>query len=159
MTKTFRSDPVNRRTRRWRKRTSKRTSTKDWDPRNMKSPKPAKAATFSLRWKEFKRREDKERRQLEPKRDGKTRLRVLIAVFIALGITVTVRLWYLQVLDAEMFKEAATRNQVRISRTQAPRGRILGSDGTVLVDNRVSLSAGINFGPWVSAHSTPYPSR
>lgn len=102
----------------------------------------AKPATFKISSKEGRKR-DEDARKKSLHTDGRARLRVLAVVFAALGVTIGVRLWYLQVLDAETFKEAAEQNQVRISRTQAPRGRMLGADGAVLVDNRMALKVGV----------------
>lgn len=124
--KTMRHEPIQRRT-----------------PHDDTRGRPSdKSATFKISSGAKRNRGDSES-SAAPKRDNRTRLRVLAVIFVALGITVGVRLWYLQVLDSETFKEAAEQNQVRISRTQAPRGRVLGTDGSVLVDNRVSLSVGI----------------
>ena len=67
------------------------------------------------------------------------RLGVLGIVVIALFVPLFARLWYLQVLSSESFTEAAEANRVRIVQVEAPRGRILDRDGTVLVDNRVSI--------------------
>lgn len=67
------------------------------------------------------------------------RLGVLGIVVIALFVPLFARLWYLQVLSSESFTEAAEANRIRVVQVEAPRGRILDRDGTVLVDNRVSI--------------------
>lgn len=67
------------------------------------------------------------------------RLGVLGIVVIALFVPLFARLWYLQVLSTESFTEAAEANRIRVVQVEAPRGRILDRDGTVLVDNRVSI--------------------
>lgn len=67
------------------------------------------------------------------------RLGVLGIVVIALFVPLFARLWYLQVLSSETFTEAAEANRIRVVQVEAPRGRILDRDGTVLVDNRVSI--------------------
>lgn len=59
---------------------------------------------------------------------------VIVSLFAALFA----RLWYLQILDSEQFRIAATNNQVRIVYEPAPRGRILDRHGQVIVDNRAS---------------------
>jgi len=84
-------------------------------------------------------------RKLEENPAGDTRMRLtIIAVVIgALLLTLGVRLWYLQVLDHEDFSARASDNQVRLIRSEAPRGRILDHNGNVLVDNRVSFSIGV----------------
>jgi penicillin-binding protein 2 len=67
------------------------------------------------------------------------RLGVLGIVVIALFVPLFARLWYLQVLSSETYTEAAEANRIRVVQVEAPRGRILDRDGTVLVDNRVSI--------------------
>lgn len=67
------------------------------------------------------------------------RLGVLGIVAIALFVALFARLWYLQVLSSESYLEAAEANRIRIVQVEAPRGRILDRDGTVVVDNRVSI--------------------
>ena len=67
------------------------------------------------------------------------RLGVLGIVVVALFVPLFARLWYLQVLSSETFTEAAEANRIRVVQVEAPRGRILDRDGTVLVDNRVSI--------------------
>jgi penicillin-binding protein 2 len=49
------------------------------------------------------------------------------------------RLWYLQVLSGDKYKNAANENQVRNIKVQAPRGEIVDREGRVLVDNRSGL--------------------
>jgi len=67
------------------------------------------------------------------------RLGVLGVVAIALFVALFARLWYLQVMTSETFTEAAEANRLRVVQVEAPRGRILDRDGTVVVDNRVSI--------------------
>ncbi|MFP5322489.1 MAG: penicillin-binding protein 2 [Acidimicrobiia bacterium] len=67
------------------------------------------------------------------------RLGVLGVVAIALFVALFARLWYLQVMSSESFTEAAEANRLRVVQVEAPRGRILDRDGTVIVDNRVSI--------------------
>ena len=103
-----------------------------------------KPTTFKISSNGARRRRSGPQIGDDVKRDSKPlRLKILSIICIALGITVGVRLWYLQILDQEAFAAEAERNQVRISRSQAPRGRILANDGTPIVDNRVSISVGI----------------
>ena len=66
------------------------------------------------------------------------RLAVLAIVVLALFAALFARLWYLQVLSSEPLLEAAEANRIRVIQVEAPRGRILDRNGTVLVDNRVS---------------------
>jgi penicillin-binding protein 2 len=67
------------------------------------------------------------------------RLGVLAVVAVALFASLFARLWYLQVMSSETFTQAAEANRIRVVQVEAPRGRILDRDGTVLVDNRVSI--------------------
>jgi penicillin-binding protein 2 len=50
------------------------------------------------------------------------------------------RLWFLQVLSAETYKDEARGNQLRLIRVQAPRGDIVDRNGRPLVTNRVGLA-------------------
>jgi penicillin-binding protein 2 len=53
------------------------------------------------------------------------------------------RLWFLQVLSAETYKNEARGNQLRLIRVQAPRGDIVDRQGRPLVTNRVGLAVKI----------------
>lgn len=66
------------------------------------------------------------------------RLGVLAIVILALFAALFARLWYLQVLSTEDYVQAAEANRIRVVQVEAPRGRILDRNGSVLVDNRVS---------------------
>jgi len=66
------------------------------------------------------------------------RLRVLGVVVVMLFSLMLVRLWYLQVLDQASYSAAVNQNQVRPVEIPAPRGLIVGRDGTILVGNDVS---------------------
>src|SRR5919206_1352128 len=68
---------------------------------------------------------------------SRLRLGILGVVVLSLFATMLARLWYLQVLVAPDFKVEAQANSVRLVYTEAPRGRILDRNGTVLVDNRI----------------------
>ena len=46
------------------------------------------------------------------------------------------RLWYLEVLSGDKYREQANNNKVRLVREQAPRGAIVDRDGRTLVENR-----------------------
>lgn len=73
-----------------------------------------------------------------PGDSGPLRLGVLGIVVVSLFAALLARLWYLQVMDAQTFKQVAASNQVRVVYEEAPRGRILDRNGEVLVDNRGS---------------------
>lgn len=63
------------------------------------------------------------------------RMTVLAAVIAFMFASLVTRLWFLQVLAAEEYRERAEGNRVRITPVAAPRGRILDRNGEPLVDN------------------------
>ena len=65
------------------------------------------------------------------------RLHVLGIVAVCLVAALFARLWYLQVLQSEELRAAASDNILRFVHVEAPRGRIFDADGRILVDNRV----------------------
>ena len=77
---------------------------------------------------------------------GTTRLRLTIVgvVVVSLFAALLTRLWYLQVLDAPSFVEAAKRNEVRILCEPAPRGRIRDRNGEVVVDNELTTAVTVS---------------
>jgi penicillin-binding protein 2 len=64
------------------------------------------------------------------------RMMVLAAVIAFAFSALVTRLWFLQVLAAEEYRDRATGNFVRLIPIPAPRGRILDRNGQSLVDNR-----------------------
>jgi len=85
---------------------------------------------------------------------GPTRLRLTIVgvVVVSLFAALLTRLWYLQVLDAPQFVEAAKRNEVRILCEPAPRGRIRDRNGQVIVDNKLTTAVTVSK---KAVHDTP----
>jgi penicillin-binding protein 2 len=83
------------------------------------------------------------RPELEPPRIT-SRLSVRVAILTGLAIAVFfvvfLRLWYLEVLSGDRYRELANDNRVREIRVQAPRGEIVDRDGKVLVGNRTELA-------------------
>lgn len=73
-------------------------------------------------------------RQLSAKR-----LSLIAVVAVSLMATLVIRLWFLQIMAAPTFEQAATGNRTRTIHSEAPRGRILDVHGRVLVDRRESL--------------------
>jgi len=73
-------------------------------------------------------------------------LRVAIMGGIALVLFAIVffRLWYLQILSGDRYLAEANDNRVREIKVEAPRGKIVDRNGTVLVDNRTALSVQIS---------------
>jgi penicillin-binding protein 2 len=67
------------------------------------------------------------------------RMMVLAAVIAFAFAALVTRLWFLQVLAAEEYREQATGNFVRLIPDPAPRGRILDRNGQPLVDNRRAI--------------------
>lgn len=78
--------------------------------------------------------------------DGKTaaRVRLLAAVVAFLFAAIVTRLWFLQVLASEDYRERAETNRVRLVPQPPIRGRILDRNGKVLVANRSSLQITVN---------------
>ena len=68
------------------------------------------------------------------------RASVLTGIAIAVFAVVFLRLWYLQVLSGDDYREQANDNRVREVRVAAPRGNIIDRDGKVLVANRTDLA-------------------
>jgi penicillin-binding protein 2 len=64
------------------------------------------------------------------------RMTVLAAVTAFAFAAMVTRLWFLQVLASEEYRERAAGNYVRLIPVPAPRGRILDRGGQPLVDNR-----------------------
>jgi len=78
--------------------------------------------------------------------EGRTglRLKVFGALVAFMFAALTTRLWFLQVLAADQFRDQAKQNAVRLMDIPAQRGRILDVKGRLLVDNRVSLVVTVN---------------
>src|ERR687883_718369 len=72
-------------------------------------------------------------------------LRVAVMAGIALAMfgIVFFRLWYLQVLSGDKYLTQANDNRVRDIVVPAPRGDVIDRNGTVLVDNRISIAVQI----------------
>jgi penicillin-binding protein 2 len=70
------------------------------------------------------------------------RRRFIIASLIVAGIffVLALRLWYLQVLGVEHYRELSERNRIRHVAIQAPRGAVFDRNGTLLVDNRPAFT-------------------
>ena len=68
------------------------------------------------------------------------RIAILGGLAIAIFSVIFLRLWYLQVLSEDDYRQQANDNRVRDVRVQPPRGNILDADGKVLVANRTELA-------------------
>ncbi|HET7870515.1 MAG TPA: penicillin-binding protein 2 [Actinomycetota bacterium] len=78
--------------------------------------------------------------------EGRTglRLKVFAALVAFMFAALTTRLWFLQVLAADQFRDLANQNSVRLMDIPAQRGRILDDHGNLLVTNRLSLVVTVN---------------
>ncbi len=65
----------------------------------------------------------------------------LVAVLIILLLLL--RLWYLQVINAERFQQQSEKNRIRYMPIAAPRGPIFDRDGNLLVDNRPAFGVSV----------------
>ncbi|HET9731254.1 MAG TPA: penicillin-binding protein 2 [Acidimicrobiales bacterium] len=70
----------------------------------------------------------------------RTRLGIIGLMVFSLFTAMFVRLWYLQVLNAPQFQQAAVSNQVRQVSVAAPRGLVLDRTGQVMVGNKTTVA-------------------
>ena len=70
------------------------------------------------------------------------RRRFIISSMIVAGIffVLALRLWHLQILGADHYRELSERNRIRYVAIQAPRGAIFDRHGALLVDNRPAFT-------------------
>jgi len=61
---------------------------------------------------------------------------IVVSVFFILAL----RLWYLQVLGVDHYRDLSERNRIRHVAIQAPRGAVFDRHGTLLVDNRPAFT-------------------
>jgi len=61
---------------------------------------------------------------------------IIAAIFCVLAL----RLWYLQILSVEHYRNLSERNRIRYVAIQAPRGTIFDRHGNLLVDNRPAFT-------------------
>ena len=78
--------------------------------------------------------------------EGKAGVRLKLLAFLVLAMfaALTTRLWFLQVLAAEEFRDDALSNSVRLVEVPAQRGEIRDASGEALVESRQSLVLTIN---------------
>ncbi len=72
-----------------------------------------------------------------------TRTRAIMLVFGALVILLLSRLWYLQIIKGQYYKERAEQNRLAKVYLTAPRGEVLDRTGLVLATNRTAYSVSI----------------
>jgi penicillin-binding protein 2 len=75
---------------------------------------------------------------------SRIRLSILGIVAVALFASLFARLYDLQIVGSPEFQLQAEANRVRTVHVEAPRGRILDRNGTVVVDNRVAVVVAID---------------
>src|SRR5918996_1044434 len=68
------------------------------------------------------------------------RVAIMGGLALALFAVIFFRLWYLQVLSGDRYLAEANDNRVREIKVEAPRGKIVDRNGTVMVDNRTALT-------------------
>ncbi len=70
------------------------------------------------------------------------RRRFIISSFIVVGVffILALRLWYLQILGVDHYRDLSERNRIRHVAIQAPRGAVFDRHGTLLVDNRPAFT-------------------
>ena len=71
-------------------------------------------------------------------------MRVLAVIGLSMFVALTARLWYLQVMVSEEAMATARSNITRVISVPAPRGRILDTNGKVLVGNRTTTVLTMN---------------
>jgi penicillin-binding protein 2 len=67
------------------------------------------------------------------------RLTGIALLVVAVWMLLLTRLFYLQVVQGDVYKVSAERNSVRTQRVQAPRGTVLDRNGETLVHSRPSF--------------------
>jgi penicillin-binding protein 2 len=72
------------------------------------------------------------------------RVSILGGLAIAIFSVLFLRLWYVQVLSGDKYRNEANDNRIREIRVQAPRGDILDRNGKVLVANRTELAVQVS---------------
>lgn len=70
------------------------------------------------------------------------RRRFIISSIIVAGVfcILALRLWYLQILGTDYYRELSERNRIRYVAIQAPRGAVFDRHGVLLVDNRPAFT-------------------
>lgn len=69
-----------------------------------------------------------------------TRLSIATTFFAAMIVILILRLWFLQVVNYEYYKQLAEENRLKIEKTPALRGKIFDRTGEVLASNRYSFA-------------------
>jgi penicillin-binding protein 2 len=72
------------------------------------------------------------------------RVAILGGIALALFAIAFFRLWYLQILSGDRYLAEANNNRVREIKVEAPRGKIVDRNGTLMVDNRTALAVQVS---------------
>ncbi len=73
----------------------------------------------------------------------KKRFLVLSLAAIVIFLLLILRLWYLQIISADRYRELSEKNRIRYIPIAAPRGPIYDRDGVLLVDNRPAFGISV----------------
>src|SRR5499426_3838052 len=76
----------------------------------------------------------------EDLRQAGMRLQIIYYLAIVIFMALIARLWYLQVINSQGFKDRAEANRIRVIPIPAPRGTILDRKGRVLVTSKSSFN-------------------
>ena len=73
----------------------------------------------------------------------KKRFLFLSLAAIAIFLLLILRLWYLQIISADRYRQLSEKNRIRYIPIAAPRGPIYDRDGVLLVDNRPAFGISV----------------
>jgi penicillin-binding protein 2 len=71
------------------------------------------------------------------------RFQLVVAVVVGVFLLLTLRLWYLQVMRGEYYRDLSENNRIRVENIPPPRGTIFDRHGRLLVDIRPSFNLAI----------------
>jgi penicillin-binding protein 2 len=71
------------------------------------------------------------------------RFRYLYGILIIMASILFLRLWYLQILKGEEFKQSAEENRLKKIKIEAPRGMVFDRDRRILLDNHPTFNVAI----------------
>lgn len=71
------------------------------------------------------------------------RFRYLYAILVVMGTILFLRLWYLQILKGEEFKQFAEENRLKKIKIEAPRGMVFDRNKQILLDNHPTFNVTI----------------
>jgi penicillin-binding protein 2 len=77
---------------------------------------------------------------IEDLRQAGLRLQIIYYLALMIFAALIARLWYLQVINSQGFKDRAEANRIRVIPIPAPRGTILDRNGKVLVTSKLSFN-------------------